>query len=156
MIIMKIFVALSTLVIAIDGYCWQRGRNTEFTGPPAVKQTSPEEVEVDWQEQIMQPECADNILVKYWEKANPASYELLDVVPKEANSVNVKVRPGVTYEFQVIAREDKGLVGGIQWFRSQRTEFTTTGSTTTEKMNDANLQFAMVWGLLTICVLGNI
>ena len=88
--------------------------------------------------------------------SQPANYELSVVVPTEANTVRMKVRPRETYKFEAVARVDKGLVGGITWVRSQRTEFSTTGSTSDEHRDDVFLQVAMVVGLLAICVLGNV
>ena len=151
---MKSLLTLATFIIGTHGYCWEAGKDPSFKGPPRVRQVSPSQVEVDWQDQIMLRECADNLLVKYWERANPVQFELSQLLPREANSVTIEVKPGVTYQFQAVAREDFGLIGGINWHKSMWIDFTTTENVTTK--HDTVIQIATVVGLLVICVLGNV
>ena len=81
-------------------------------------------------------------------------FELSQLLPREANSVTIEVKPGVTYQFQAVAREDFGLIGGINWHKSMWIDFTTTENVTTK--HDTVIQIATVVGLLVICVLGNV
>ena len=45
---------------------------------------------------------------------------------KNANYVDVKVVPKIEYQFQAVAREDKGPIVGIDWNKSPLTDFKTS------------------------------
>lgn len=45
--------------------------------------------------------------------------------------IPVQVIPKVDYQFQAVAREDKGPIGGVDWNKSPIAEFRTTSLTTT-------------------------
>jgi hypothetical protein len=45
-----------------------------FTGPPKVEQIDLATVRVSWEGLVTQRECADQFLVKYWQRTNPQSY----------------------------------------------------------------------------------
>lgn len=116
----------TTLVLGANGYCWQVGYNPGFTGPPKVEQISIDEVRVSWEDIVTNRECTDQFLVKYWPRTSPQAYETSDLVPPETSYMQVKVTPKVTYQFQAVAREDKGLVGGIDWNKSPIVNFKTS------------------------------
>ncbi len=44
----------------------------------------------------------------------------------DKNFVEVSVTPKVDYQFQAVAREDKGIIGGIDWNKSPITDFKTS------------------------------
>ena len=44
------------------------------------------------------------------------------------DSINITVTPKIMYQFQVVAREDKGVIGGINWNKSPTVEFKTSSS----------------------------
>ena len=45
---------------------------------------------------------------------------------RNANTVDVKVVAKVDYQFQAVAREDKGPIAGIDWNKSALTDFKTS------------------------------
>ena len=50
------------------------------------------------------------------------------LVETSENAMEVEVTPGVMYMFQAVAREDKGVIGGIDWNKSMAVEFKTSRS----------------------------
>ncbi len=80
-----------------------------------MEQVSLERVRVSWSEVLTNRECADQFLVKFWPKSSPNAYATSDLVPNEADGVDIAVTPKIVYVFQAVAREDKGLIGGIDW-----------------------------------------
>ena len=109
-----------------SSYCWQAGWNPGFTGPPEVRQISLSRVQVDWTNVVKNRDCADQLLVKYWPRANPNKYKMTDLLPTDADSVAIEVTPKIFYQFQAVAREDKGPVLGIEWNKSPVVEFKTS------------------------------
>ena len=67
-------------------------------------------------------ECADQFLVKYWMNRDPHGYEQTDFLELDTFQVEIKVTPKVLYQFQVIAREDKGALG-VDYNKSPRVQF---------------------------------
>lgn len=61
-----------------QAYCWEPGKNPSFTGPPVVEQVDIRQVRVSWFGLVSQRNCADQFLVKYWQKTSPQG-ELFDV-----------------------------------------------------------------------------
>ena len=110
----------------IDSYCWQPGWNPKFIGPPKVRQIDLRTVQVSWQGLVAKIECADQFLVKYWQKNDPQNYVLSPLVPTSQFSIVLEVVPKVEYTFQAIAREDKGSVAGIEYNRSPDVDFKTS------------------------------
>ena len=55
---------------------------------------------------MIESECADNYVVKYWQRLSPHLYELTDLTLED--SIAVDVTPRVVYQAQAVAREDKG------------------------------------------------
>ena len=111
----------------INGYCWQVGWNPSFTGKPTIIQYAPTSVQISWKNIIKTRECADQFMVKYWESHSPKSYKMSKQVANNADAMILTgIKPEVEYAYQVIAREDKGLIGvdynksKISKFRSRR------------------------------------
>ena len=44
------------------------------------------------------------------------------------DSIDITVTPKIMYQFQAVAREDKGVIGGIDWNKSPTVEFKTSSS----------------------------
>ena len=83
-------------------------------------------VRVSWKNVVKNRECTDQFLVKYWPRDRPSEYEATDMVRNTENSSDVNVTPEIAYKFQAVAREDKGLIGGIIWNKSPIVEYMTT------------------------------
>ena len=109
-----------------DAYCWGAGRNPGFSGEPKVEQISILRVRVSWEGIVTQRDCADSFLVKSWKQNDPQDYKLSELVDKDANYMNVDVLPRIYHEFQVIAREDKGLVLGVDYNKSKAVKYKTS------------------------------
>ena len=110
----------------VQAYCWQIGHNPEFTGPPKAEQVDLRTVRISWFGLVSYRHCTDQFLIKYWQKSDPIDYKLTDLVSKEVNSIDIEVTPKVEYTFQVVAREDKGIVGGIDYNYSPTVDFKTS------------------------------
>ena len=117
---------LASLITLCHSYCWQPGKNPNFSSAPTVTQIDIRTVDVSWANRVVSRECADNFLVKYWPKSAPNEYHVTDLISNEADSVRIELTPKVKYVFQAVAREDKGLVGGVDWNKSPTVEFRTT------------------------------
>ncbi len=70
-----------------DCYCWGAGKNPGFSGAPRVTQVALDRVKVEWEGMVTQEECADNYVVKYWQRAAPDDYHITEIVPKERYQV---------------------------------------------------------------------
>lgn len=46
----------------------------------------------------------------------------------DSNSIDITVTPKIMYQFQAVAREDKGVIGGIDWNKAPTVEFKTSSS----------------------------
>ena len=110
---------------SVQGYCWAAGRNPSFTDAPKVEQLALDTVRVSWHDIVSQRSCADNFVVKFWPKDAPNQYEITDLIPTDQDSVNITVIPKIFYDYQAVAREDKGVVGGVDWNKSPAVEFRT-------------------------------
>ena len=106
-------ILLITPVPQASAYCWEPGKNPKFTGPPKVEQVNVRKVRVSWFGLVEMRDCADQFLVKYWPSSSPSNYMTTTLVNNDVNAIDVEVTPFVPYEFQAVAREDKGLIGGI-------------------------------------------
>jgi len=120
-----LFLVISFVPLA-NGYCWQPGKNPGFNGIPKVEQVDIRTVKVSWNGITTQTECADQFLVKYWESTSPLDYHLSDPVNNDEFSTVIKVTPKVKYVFEVIAREDKGAIAGVDYNRAENVEFKTS------------------------------
>jgi len=116
------------LVLVHPSHSWCRslGWNPSWSGPPVVEQLSLTSVRVSWSGLLQQPECADNILVKHYRGFNSNEYGLSDPLVVQATSYVVHdLTPNTEYTFQVIAREEKGILG-VDYNRGEKTTFTTS------------------------------
>ncbi len=55
----------------VNAYCWEPGKNPDFTGPPKVEQVDMRTVRVSWFGLVKQRKCADQFLVKFWQRNSP-------------------------------------------------------------------------------------
>ena len=111
---------------SVSCYCWSAGKNPGFKGPPKITQISLDTVRVSWENLVINRECADSFVVKYWPTSTPDKYRVTMIVEASENSVNITVKAGVQYHFQAVAREDKGVIGGVDWNKSPPSHFTTS------------------------------
>ena len=56
------------------------------------------------------------------------SIQTTDLVDTDSDSIDITVTPKIMYQFQAVAREDKGVIGGIDWNKSPTVEFKTSSS----------------------------
>jgi len=76
-------------------------------------------------------ECADSLIVKHFKGLQSSEMKLSDELPTTTNSYIVRdIVPFVEYTYQVIAREEKGLLLGVEYNRSPKTFFTTNSKNT--------------------------
>jgi len=116
------------LVLVHPGHSWcsSLGWNPSWSGPPVVEQLSLTSVRVSWSGLLQQSECADNILVKHYRGFNSNEYGLSDPLVVKATSYVVHdLTPNIEYTYQVIAREEKGILG-VDYNRGEKTTFTTS------------------------------
>jgi len=123
--VVGVLISLLNLPLA-KGYCWEPGRNPYFTGPPVVQQVDLRTVRVTWEGLIEEVECADQFLVKYWQKNTPQAWILTDLLKTDQFTIDIEIIPKVDYVYQVIAREDKGSIAGIDYNKSEYKEFKTS------------------------------
>ncbi len=119
---------LSVSTVSVSGYCWGAGQNPGFSGRPRVTQLAIDRVRVSWEGMVTQEECADNYVVKYWRRHSPNDYDITEIVPKGKYQVDIEVAPKRAYMFQAVAREEKGVVGGVDWNKSKSAQFKTSSS----------------------------
>ena len=118
------------LITESAGYCWEPGRNPGFKDQPTVQQIAIDKVRLSWGETVETRECADQFLVKYWIKnQGPDKYQSTEMVNNTADSIDIKVVPRITYMFEVVARESKPGLLGVDWNRAPVVEFTTSRNT---------------------------
>lgn len=122
------FLALFILIRAPSclGYCWQAGKNPGFTDAPQIRQLAMDRVLVSWEGLVTKEDCADNYVVKYWQRQAPSEYKVTDIVEKGKYEVEIIVVPKVKYMFQAVAREEKGIIGGVDWNKSPTATFLTS------------------------------
>ena len=66
---------------------------------------------MSWDGLVINPECADTYVVKYWpEGAINGVHGLSDITSRWERNVTIRVDPGEFYYIQAIARENKGGV----------------------------------------------
>jgi len=123
--IVGVLISFLNLPLA-KGYCWEPGRNPYFTDPPVVQQVDLRTVRVTWEGLIEEVECADQFLVKYWQKNNPQGWIMTDLIKTDQFTIDIQITPKVVYVYQVIAREDKGSIAGIDYNKSEYKEFKTS------------------------------
>jgi len=109
-----------------EGYCWEPGMNPYFKKAPRVEQVTISTVRISWKGLVGRRECADSFLVKYWQQNMPQPYTLTDDVQTDVNFIEVEVIPKVPYNFQAVAREDKGPLFGVDWNKAPIVSFRTS------------------------------
>lgn len=126
---MKWFHVIPILFAGIETilcYCWQPGKNPGFHEKPRVEQIAYDKVRVSWYDLVYEMECVDQFLVKYWMASDPRTEKLTEFLPKTRFETTIEVIPRVAYEFQVVAREDKGGLLGVDYNRSPVSKFQTS------------------------------
>merc|ERR1712223_1438431 len=117
---------LQMLIHYCNAYCWQSGWNPSFISEPKVEQLSLMKVRVSWDGIVDKRKCADSFLVKYWRKSSPATYKMTTPVPTDVSYEDIEISPKVIYLYQVIAREDKGMILGVDYNKAKLVEFRTS------------------------------
>lgn len=121
-----------------EAYCAGLGANPGFRDSPRVEQVTLTSVRVSWQGIVTRIECADQFIVKSWNKRNPNDYKMSDLLPLDQFSfVVTDLVPNQDYIFQAVAREDKGILGK-DWNKSPHAYFRTTKSNPTVPPNSEN------------------
>jgi len=121
-------VALVSWLPCTFSYCTWAGANPYWTGTPTVEQITLTSVRVSWAGLLERSDCADSLIVKHFKGDNTNDFMMSDPLDTETNSYIVRdVVPNQMYTYQVIAREEKGLLG-VDYNRSPKTVFTTLKS----------------------------
>lgn len=122
----------------VCSYCWQVGWNPGFKQAPKIQQINLAIVRVSWEGIVKNRECVDQFLVKFWfvrgvvmakngrEHGWTEGYRLSEKVENTVNFTDIEVKPMAPYMFQVIAREDKGAIGGVEYNKSPAILFKTS------------------------------
>ena len=122
----------------VFSYCWQVGWNPSFKQAPKIQQINLALVRVSWEDIVENRECVDQFLVKYWkirgvvmakngrEHGWTEGFKLSEKVENTVNFTDIEVTPKAPYMFQVIAREDKGVIGGVEYNKSPSLLFETS------------------------------
>lgn len=85
-----------------NAYCALLGQNPGFSAPPKVEQISLTSVRVSWEGLVTRIDCADQFIVKSWNKRNPNDYQMSDLLPVTQFSYTVTdLVPNQDYVFQV-------------------------------------------------------
>jgi len=127
MMVSVILVNVATLPLTAS-YCAWAGSNPYWVGAPMVEQVTLTSVRVSWHGLLKREDCADSMIVKSYRGTNTADYQMSDPMSVSTNSFIVKnLTPNQMYTYQVIAREEKGLLG-VDYNRSPKTVFTTKKS----------------------------
>lgn len=109
-----------------SSYCTGPGANPTFISGPTVQQVSLTSVLLSWEGLVKRLDCADQFVVKWWNRNDPSDYELSEMLMTSTTSWQVNhLIPHRAYAFQAIAREDKGWLGA-EWNKSPTVHFTTT------------------------------
>lgn len=124
-------------------YAYCSNRNPSFLSPPVLSEVPPNMLRVSWENIVKNTECVDNFLVKYWEKSNPVDFKMTSspFIGAVAAFMDIEVSPGQEYTVQVIAIEDKGLLG-IDYNESPKLDFQTSitmNGATTSRNNTNNM-----------------
>jgi len=109
-----------------QAYCAGLGANPGFKDSPLVSQVTLTSVKVTWQGLVTRSECADQFIVKSWNKRNPNDYKMSDLLPlNQFSYIVTDLVPNQDYVFQAVAREDKGILGK-DWNKSPKAYFRTS------------------------------
>ena len=130
-------ILLVHLIVYSQAYCWQTGWNPSFTGPPVVSEIQPNVLRVSWAGIVTRKNCTDSFLVKYWRQNHPSNYQISDKTDSNADFLDIWVVPNTSYTIQAIAREDKGMILGVDYNKSPIAKFT-SGRTTNILVTSGN------------------
>jgi len=109
-----------------QAYCAGLGANPGFKDAPLVEQVTLTSVKVTWKGLVTRIECADQFIVKSWNKRNPNDYKMSDLLPlNQFSYIVTDLVPNQDYVFQAVAREDKGILGK-DWNKSPKAYFRTS------------------------------
>ena len=93
---------LAVSLPACSTYCAPFGQNPGFTRAPTVEQVTLTSVRVSWAGTVTRIECADQFIVKSWNRRNPNDYMMSDLLPLDQFSYIVTdLVPNQDYVFQV-------------------------------------------------------
>jgi len=121
-----------------EAYCSILGPNPGFSSAPRVEQVSLTSVRVSWHNIVTKIECADQFIVKSWNARSPNDYEMSNLLPlSQFTYVVTDLVPNQDYVFQVVAREDKGILGK-DWNKSPQTLYRTGRQNPTVPPNSDN------------------
>jgi len=145
MIILRVIVT-SCWVIMVHSYCEGIGNNPGWRDAPKVEQLSLTAVRLSWEGLLTRAECADQLIVKSWNSRNPNDYKMSDLLDLSTTShIVTDIVPNQEHVFQMVAREDKGILGK-DWHKGPKAYFMTSkheekvvearASSTTEKPED--------------------
>eukprot|EP00092_Neocalanus_flemingeri_P021702 GFUD01023540.1.p1 GENE.GFUD01023540.1~~GFUD01023540.1.p1 ORF type:complete len:268 (-),score=74.64 GFUD01023540.1:180-983(-) len=117
---------LATTLHPAQAYCAGIGANPGFKDSPLVQQVTLTSVKVTWAGLVTRAECADQFIVKSWNKRNPNDYKMSDLLPlNQFTYIVTDLVPNQDYVFQAVAREDKGILGK-DWNKSPKAYFRTS------------------------------
>lgn len=134
---------LAVSLPACSTYCAPFGQNPGFTRAPTVEQVTLTSVRVSWAGTVTRIECADQFIVKSWNRRNPNDYMMSDLLPLDQFSYIVTdLVPNQDYVFQAVAREDKGILGK-DWNKSPQADFKTQSANPTVKPRDSLVRAAV-------------
>eukprot|EP00092_Neocalanus_flemingeri_P053284 GFUD01062576.1.p1 GENE.GFUD01062576.1~~GFUD01062576.1.p1 ORF type:complete len:236 (-),score=47.69 GFUD01062576.1:63-770(-) len=123
--LLSLFISLIWLPSPASSYCYWAGNNPSWVGAPIVEQVTLTSVRVSWQGLLKRGDCANLLLVKHSPTDNPNNYLMsLPLLVSNKSYLVQELQPGKTYSYQVIAREEKGLLG-VDYNKSPKTKFTT-------------------------------
>eukprot|EP00092_Neocalanus_flemingeri_P067455 GFUD01082340.1.p1 GENE.GFUD01082340.1~~GFUD01082340.1.p1 ORF type:complete len:277 (+),score=83.84 GFUD01082340.1:243-1073(+) len=125
-----------TWVPLTSPYCTWAGANPYWVGAPHVEQVTLTSVRVSWHGLLKREDCADSLIIKHYRGTNTGDYFMSEPQKVETNSYLVQdLQPSQAYTYQVIAREEKGLLG-VDYNRSPKTIFTTNKKNVPIDRND--------------------
>jgi len=108
-----------------SSFCAWAGSNPYWVGAPNVEQVTLTSVRVSWHGLLRREDCADSLIIKHYKGTNTGEYFMSEPQEVSTNSYIVQdLLPNQAYTYQVIAREEKGLLG-VDYNRSPKTIFTT-------------------------------
>jgi len=150
------------VVPGCEGYCSIVGPDPGFSSAPRLEQVSLTSVRVNWHNIVTKIECADQFIVKSWNARNPNDYTMSNLLPlSQFTYVVTDLVPNQDYVFQVVAREDKGILGK-DWNKSPQAMYRTgrhnptvppIPSPTGSEQSGPSPQSVFTMGGITVCVL---
>ena len=111
------------VVSRVTCYCETTDHKPTFTGPPLVDQSGNNRALVTWTGLVTSAHCADDFVVKMWPSGQSRDSRLSDSIRSDIFQYEVTgVTSGTDWVIQVIARENKGIIG-MDWNKSPTTLF---------------------------------